>query len=245
MSLVDLKDKEPNEIIIMIEKGSFNHFNQLEWLDLCNILMRKCKEKKNYNLYRLIQKETYVHTSEIRNDVKRLAPFAGEEFDFNDKDLKYFLWKATNTNNVLLKAKYFDILWQESEEKNVEFVINAIDGYLNILNFFFKEEKYHYLTKILVHSLDLSLSSNNQDLIERCVKKLEEMIVKLSGLDKIRCIYDLLKVIIDNYGELKSISNKDLLLDAIGRGKIYYENRDSVWKNRFNEFERKILENSP
>jgi len=145
MSLEDLNNKEPNEIRIMIEEGKFNHFNQLDWLDLCNLLMRKYEENKKYILYRSIQKEALVHALEIRNDDYKLIPIVGKEFDFEEKDLNYFTRRFSNTRNSLLKAKFADIVWQESEEKNLKIASKAAEGYLEMTDFFFEKENYNFV----------------------------------------------------------------------------------------------------
>lgn len=240
MNLEDLNKKEPNEISILIEEGKFNYFDQLEWLDICNLLMRKYEENERYILFRSIQKEALVHTSEIRNDDQNLIPIVGREFDFEEEDLNYFTLRFSNTRNPLLKAKFADIVWQESEEKNPKIASKAAEGYLEMTDFFFEKENYNYLTKILVRSLYLSVISTNQEIIENCVYKLEEMIEKLGDLNKIRYTYDLLKMFIVNYEKIKDLIDKEQLLGAIRKGKEYYENNDYVWKSRFDELERKI-----
>lgn len=243
MNLEDLNNKEPNEIRIMIENGKFNHFDQNEWSDLCNLLMDKYDEKKQYRIWRAIQKETHIHTSAIRNDLHKLIPYTFTlEFDFKGEDLSYFASRASTTRNPLLKAKFADIVWQESKEKNTEFAIKAAEGYLEIADFFLGKENYNYLTKILVHSLDLSVASNNEEILENCINKLKEIIVKLVGLNKFRYTYDLLKGLIDNYERYKDLIDKEKILIAIRKGKEHYEKVDYVWQNRFIELERKILE---
>ena len=240
MSLEYLNNKVPNEIRIMIEDGKFNHFNKLEWLDLCNLLMRKYEENEEYGLFRLIQKEALVHTSEIRNDDQKLIPIAGREFDFEEEDLNYFKLRFSNTRNSLLKAKFADIVWQESEEKNLNIASTAAEGYLEMADFFFEKENHNYLTKILVRSLYLSIISGNQEFLKNCVKKLEDMIGKLVSLNKIRYTYDLLKELIENYEKVKHLISKDKLLFAIREGKDYYENRDYSWRDKFIELEKII-----
>ncbi len=218
MSLEDLNNKEPNEIRIMIEEGKFNHFNQLDWLNLCNLLMRKYEENKKYILFRSIQKEALVHALEIRNDDYKLIPIVGKEFDFEEKDLNYFTTKFSNTRNSLLKAKFADIVWQESEEKNPKIASKAAEGYLEMTDFFFEKENYNFVTKILARSLYLSIISANQVILENCVYKLEEMIEKLGDLNKIRYTYDLLKALIVNYEKIKDLIDKKKLLVGTRKG---------------------------
>ena len=119
MNLEDLNNKDPYEIRIMIEDGEFNHLNQLEWLDLCNLLMRKYEENKKYSVFRLIQKEALVLSSEIRNDICKLIPITEKEFDFEEGVLSYFTSRFSNTRNSLLKAKFADIVWLTYEKSSI------------------------------------------------------------------------------------------------------------------------------
>ncbi len=137
--------------------------------------MRKYEENKKYILYRTIQKEALVHTSEIRNDDQILIPIVGREFDFEEDDLNNFTLRFSNTRNTLLKAKFADIVWQESEEKNPKIASKASEGYLEMADFFFEKENYNFLTKILVRPLYLSIIPANQEILENCVNELEEM----------------------------------------------------------------------
>ena len=205
MNLKDLNNKDPDEIRIMIEDGEFNHYNQLEWLDIYNHLMKKYEENEKYVMFRLIKKEAIVHSSEIRNEDQELIPIIEREFDFEEEDLNYFTSRFSNTRNSLLKAKFADIDWQESEEKNPKIAFKAAEGYLEMAEFFFEKENYIYLTKILVRSLYLSIISANQKILENCVNKLEEMIEKLGNLNKIRDNYDLLKGLIINHEKVKDL----------------------------------------
>lgn len=240
MNLEDINNKEPDEIRIMIEEGKFNHLDQVGWLNLCTLLMKEYEKIEKYGIFRLIQKETLVHTSEIRNNEHKIIPISDLEFNFEAEDLDYFKSRFSNTRNSLLKAKFADIVWQESEEKNPEYAYTAAEGYLKMADFFFKKADFNYLTKILVRSLYLSIISANQELLEKCINKLEEIIGKLVSLNKIRYTYDLLKGIIENYEKVKDLIDKENLFEAIRKGKEYYEKKDYVWKNRFDEFERKI-----
>ena len=203
--------------------------------------MRKYEENKKYSVFRLIQKEALVHSSEIRNDICKLIPITEKEFDFEEGVLSYFTSRFSNTRNSLLKAKFADIVWQESEEKNPKIAFKAAEGYLEMADFFFEKENYNYLTKILVRSLYLSIISANQEILENCVFKLEEMVEKLGNLNKIRDTYDLLKGLIINHEKIKDLIDKEKLLVVIRKGMEYYEDKDYVWKSRFDELE-KILQ---
>ena len=97
---------------------------------------------------------------------------------------------------------------------------------MGFADFFFEKENYNYLTKILVRSLYLSIISANQELLENCVNKLEEMIGKLVSRNKIRYTYDLLKRLIENYEKVKDLIDKEKLFQTIKKGKEYYENKD-------------------
>lgn len=241
MNLEDLNNKDLSEIRIMIEDGEFNHYNQLEWLNIYNHLMRKYEENENYAVFRLIKKEALVHSSEIRNEERKLIPIVGRAFEFEEEDLNYFTSRFSITRNSLLKAKFADIVWQESVEKNPKIASKAAEGYLEMTDFFLEKENYIYLTKILVRSLYLSTISTIQEILENCVHKLEEMIEKLGNLNKIRYTYDLLKELIINHEKVKGLIDKEKILGAIRKGKEFYKDKDYVWKSRFDELE-KILQ---
>ena len=240
MNLEDLNNKEPNTIRIMIEEGKFNHLDQIGWLNLCSLLMKKYEEKEEYGIFRLIQKETLVHTSEIRNDDHKLIPISDLEFNFKAEDLNYFASKVSTTRNLLLKAKFADIVWQESEEKNTAYASKAAEGYMEMVDFFFGKENFNYLVEILVHSLDLSIVSGDQKLLEICVKILEETIKNFINTSNIRWNYDLLNAIIENYEKVKKLIDKNKLMEFIENGEEYYNERDFYWKNKFLERARKI-----
>ena len=172
-----------------------------------NLLMRNYEKNNNYRLYRSIRKEALVLTSEIRNADHKLIPISGEKFDFEEEDLNYLTSRLSNTRNSLLKAKFANIVWQESEEKNPKIASKAAEGYLEMTDFFFEKEHYNYLTKILVRSLYLSIISSNQVILENCVYKLEEMIDKLGNLNQIRYTYNLLIY----FNQFKDVIKSDFL----------------------------------
>lgn len=134
-------------------------------------------------------------TNSVGNDIKF-------QF-FNPKEIVYLEKRLDVTNNLLMKAKYSHIIWQET--KNIKFAEIAIFNYLELLNS--NQEKDFFEILKIVSSL-LFISGKSKYKKEELKKFFLELAIKAENSQK--------SLLLDLFVKLKNYKNielKELIID--------------------------------
>ncbi|MFH1895934.1 MAG: DUF4209 domain-containing protein [bacterium] len=176
-------------------------------------LTPKQKEQLGWEflLFRLMTKNRFNNNGLKTERFTPMATFTnGSIFpdpdSFSPKSLEYFEKRAKESRNSILKARYFDFLWEKLKAKRKHlFAIKAIEQYLLCVNAYKNDdtiiEKLDCLQRATELSITLEGKKDEHPLTTNVVTKLTEQINRTIATENYRWLIEMFELVLalDNF----------------------------------------------
>lgn len=171
-----------------------------EWKTLANIPIISGTSTTNKKI--IIERKVlsfHINDGELKSNLN-LTNISGNAIKFQfftTDEINYLAKRLDETNNLIMKAKYSHIIWQET--KNIKFAEIAIDNYFALFNS--EQEKVFFEGLKIVASL-LFISSKSKYKKEELKKYFLELAIKADNFQK--------SLLLSLFVKLKSYKNIEL-----------------------------------
>ncbi|KKN54194.1 hypothetical protein LCGC14_0594870 [marine sediment metagenome] len=241
MSVTNLNEEEPQDILNRIEEGEFNNLRNDQWVQVYSILLKKCEDlKKNQESIRMLI-EIRIHSLGYNHIQNEFYPLSGtlEEFSnfTNASFLQYSKSRAMQTQNNVLKARYSDIVWEFGNTIEKEFALISINSHLKNINYFYGKENYAYFLNSLSRAFYLAFRLDDSQKLKECLVIHLKYIDKFISSNLIRWTYDLLQNILKFSLSIKAEIDSKEILRYLDYGKEFYSEKDILFYNHFSTLE--------
>jgi len=196
LTFENLEDKNPEEILDLIEKIDFGNLVIYQIQDAFMVALKKYEELGEIEKINELRKEVKIFGMDYSITRKRFIPIVGECIEFNEEEIKYYKKRAKESQNDVLKARYCDIIW--NNDKDVEFVKLGIRSYIESSKKFFKAKNYYKMAGSLERAFILAKSIKNEELQLTCLNLHFQCLDCLHNIGERRFMYNLLDNILDH-----------------------------------------------
>ena len=241
MTLVNLKEKDPDEIIEVIEKSNLEKYQTYEICDMFILALKKYESIGNIDQIKKLRKETKIFGMDYSISNRKFIPSFGDCVEFNDEEIEYYKTRAAKTKNSILKARYCDVLWEF--KKDINFLKSGIISYLESSNDYFRVKNYHYMVHALFKAFSFSKTMKNDTLGLKCLEEHLKFLKRFKEMDEIRWMYDIIDSILDNGYFIRANIDLNLILSYIQDNLEQYQlKQDFHWQQLYLDLEKKYYE---